>query len=131
VADVVTLAGHQDDVQPYYGMADVFVLPSHSEGSPNVLLEAMAAGLPVVATSVGGVPELAVNGREALLVEKGDISGLAASIRRILTDTQLSRHLACSARGVLSRNAPQAYVRAILSVFQEVLSMRAWSEDDD
>ena len=121
VAGMVTLVGHQDDVQPYYGIADVFVLPSHSEGSPNVLLEAMAAGLPVVATSVGGVPELAVNGRDAILVDKGDISGLAAAIDRILADTHLSEHLACAARGVLSRNKPEAYFRSILAAFQEVL----------
>jgi glycosyltransferase involved in cell wall biosynthesis len=56
LTDAVTLAGQQDDINPYYAIADVFLLPSLTEGCPNVLLEAMAAGVPVVATAVGGVP---------------------------------------------------------------------------
>jgi glycosyltransferase involved in cell wall biosynthesis/acetyltransferase-like isoleucine patch superfamily enzyme len=89
LAGVVTLAGHQDDVQPYYALADLFVLPSHSEGSPNVLLEAMAAGVPVVATAVGGVPEIVTDGSDALLVEKRNPEALAATITRLLDDDEL------------------------------------------
>ena len=52
------MPGHVRDVQRYYDVADAVVIPSWSEGSPNVLLESMAAGVPVVATSVGGIPEI-------------------------------------------------------------------------
>src|SRR5204863_1257122 len=61
LAKRIFFTGQVSDVRPFYELADVFVLPSHSEGSPNVLLEAMAAEVPVVATAVGGVPEIAEN----------------------------------------------------------------------
>ena len=65
----VLLPGHVSDLRGYYAMADLMVLPSHTEGSPNVLLEAMAAGLPIVATKVGGVPEIVCHGQSAILVK--------------------------------------------------------------
>jgi glycosyltransferase involved in cell wall biosynthesis len=118
----VTLAGHQDDVRPYYAIADVFVLPSHSEGSPNVLLEAMAAGVPVIATTAGGIPELATNGTDALLVEKRNVGGLTAAISRMLEDTALRERLSSSGQRTVFRHTPEEYYRSIASVFREVLS---------
>ena len=64
----VTLAGHLKDLTPYYEAADVVAIPSLSEGSPNVLLEAMALGVPVVATRVGGIPEIVAHEETALLI---------------------------------------------------------------
>ena len=63
LANWITLAGHQHNVAPYYEAADVVAIPSYSEGSPNVLLEAMASNIPVVATSVGGIPEIVTHTR--------------------------------------------------------------------
>src|SRR5205823_11585403 len=62
LGSTVTLTGQRDSAEPYYGIADVAVLSSRSEGSPNALLEAMAAGVPAVATRVGGVPEIVTHG---------------------------------------------------------------------
>src|SRR6266576_2529235 len=121
LTDAVTLAGHQDDLNPYFAIADVFVLPSHSEGSPNVLLEAMAAGVPVVATAVGGVPELASNGRDALLVKGNDLAGLACAVARLLQDPGLRDRLVSSALQIVSRKTPEAYFQSIVSVFNGVL----------
>ena len=70
----VSFLGQQEGVSPYYAIADVFVISSHSEGSPNVLLEAMDAGVPIVATLVGGVPEILTNEQEALLVKSRDVA---------------------------------------------------------
>jgi glycosyltransferase involved in cell wall biosynthesis len=111
--NVVTLAGYQEDVRPYFSAADVFVLPSHSEGTPNVLLEAMAMGVPVVATSVGGVPDIAVAGHNALLVSPGDPEGLSDAIAHLLSDTQLGIRLASSARTVVERHQPSSYFDAL------------------
>jgi Glycosyltransferase len=122
LADSVILAGQQESVAAYYSIADVFVLCSHSEGSPNVLLEAMAAGLPVVATSVGGVPELATDGKDALLVEKGDSTGLAIAITRVLGDPDLRQKLGSTAREVVLRNTPEAFFRSVMKVMMEAMS---------
>ncbi|HEY2645780.1 MAG TPA: glycosyltransferase [Candidatus Acidoferrales bacterium] len=117
----VTLVGQQIDVNPYYGMANVFVLPSDTEGSPNVLLEAMSAGVPVVATDVGGVPEIVSNGREALLVPKGDTGGLASATALVLSYQGLRERLIYGAREVVARKSPAAYFQSIASVFKSAL----------
>ena len=68
ITEICRFAGHRNDVRPWYRTASVFALPSHSEGSPNVVLEAMAAGVPVIATEVGGVPEIMQDGVTGLIV---------------------------------------------------------------
>src|SRR6266852_6782237 len=77
LSDRVVFTGQVNNVQVYFAAADVLVNPSHSEGSPYVLLEAMAAGLPIVATAVGGVPEMVENNETALLVPASDPCALA------------------------------------------------------
>jgi glycosyltransferase involved in cell wall biosynthesis len=124
LTDVVIFAGQQDDIDPYYGIADVFLLPSLSEGCPNVLLEAMAAGVPVVATAVGGVPEVATNGRDAILVEKNDTEGLAFATAEILKDRQLRDRLVSYAREVVSRKTPETYFKSVASVFSQTCANR-------
>jgi glycosyltransferase involved in cell wall biosynthesis len=119
LTDVVIFAGQQDDIDPYYGIADVFVLPSLSEGCPNALLEAMAAGVPVVATAVGGVPEVVKSGRDAILVKKRDWAGLASATAQLLSDQQLRDRLVSFACEIVSRKTPDAYFKAIVSVFSQ------------
>lgn len=117
----VIFAGHQDDVVPFYSLAELVLLTSHSEGSPNVLLEAMSAGVPTVATSVGGIPELVRHGQEALLAEKGDIEELAAAALRLLSDAELRRGLADNARRAAARHSPEAFCRAMLQYLWEAM----------
>ncbi|HVW84184.1 MAG TPA: glycosyltransferase [Bryobacteraceae bacterium] len=124
VAGSVQFAGHQTNVAPYYALADIFALPSHSEGSPNVLLEAMAAGVPVVATAVGGIPELATNNRDAVLVSKGNIAEMSSGLTALLTDEGLRVRLAGSARRTIASYTPEAYLRSIVSVFEEAILSR-------
>ena len=75
----VRFMGHRDDVPAILSESDLFVLPSESEASPNVILEAMAAGLPVVASNVGGIPELVTDGVTGSLVPPADSDALAAA----------------------------------------------------
>jgi glycosyltransferase involved in cell wall biosynthesis len=81
------------DVPRYMVAADILVLPSISEGSPNVVLEALAAGVPVLASNVGGVPDLVRHRREGLLFEPGDVSQMVDSLTIMLQDSQLMRKM--------------------------------------
>jgi glycosyltransferase involved in cell wall biosynthesis len=119
--DSVHFPGHQADVRPFYGVADLFVLPSHSEGSPNVLLEAIDADVPIVATAVGGIPEIVENEVSALLVNRQDETALAMAIRRMLCDVALRDRLRSQARLVLAQHTPEQYFRHIAQVFETVL----------
>ena len=125
VEDWFVFSGHVSDLRSYYTLADLFVLPSHSEGSPNVLLEAMAAGLPIVATAVGGVPEIVTNEKQALLIEKHNPLALAQAIGRLLRDANLQGTLAQGARLSISAYSPTVYCDSILSLYQSCLAKRA------
>jgi glycosyltransferase involved in cell wall biosynthesis len=113
----VTLAGQKEDVSVYYGIAAAFVLPSLSEGCPNVLLESLAAGVPVVATEVGGVPEVVTNGQDAILVKSGDREGLALATAQVLKDQELRKRLVACGRDIVLKKSPEAYFRSIAAVF--------------
>jgi glycosyltransferase involved in cell wall biosynthesis len=82
--------------------AAVFVLPSHAEGLPMSLLEAMAAGCPVVASAVGGIPDVVTHGVNGLLVEPGDTQALADAVGRVLADPKLARTLGRAARATVA-----------------------------
>lgn len=86
------------DVDELLSGADVFVLPSRSEGQPMALLEAMAHGLCVVASDVGGIPEMIDDGTSGLLVPAGDNAALTDALRRVLTDADLAARLGAAAR---------------------------------
>jgi glycosyltransferase involved in cell wall biosynthesis len=94
----VALLGEIRDVPELLARADVFVLSSRSEGAPLSILEAMAAGLPVIASDVGGVGELVVNGETGLLVPPGDPTRLAHALARLLDDRALRVQLGAAGR---------------------------------
>jgi glycosyltransferase involved in cell wall biosynthesis len=94
----VSLAGERDDVPALLADSDVFVLSSRSEGLPVSVLEAMAAELPVVASGVGGLSELVVDGETGLLVPPGDVAALAAALGRLIADRDLRRTLGAAGR---------------------------------
>ena len=125
ISDRVIFTGQARNVEFCYAAADVLSNPSHSEGSPYVLLEAMAANLPIVATAVGGVPEMVENNQTALLVPASDPQALADAIARVLGDEQLAQRLAASAStlGTL-RFSPERYVRSLAKIYREVISSR-------
>jgi glycosyltransferase involved in cell wall biosynthesis len=107
--------------EPFYGIADVAVLSSLSEGSPNAILEAIGAGVPVVATAVGGIPEIVTDGDSALLVPAGDAPRMAEALHSILTSPDLSQRLAARGREIAAiRHSPEARVQAICEVYRSV-----------
>ena len=98
IAGCVQFLGTVADVASYFGQADIFVLPSLAEGLSNALLEAMAAGLPSIATQVGGTPELIQEGETGLLVAPEDTAALAAAMVRLAEDPVLRQALGQRAR---------------------------------
>lgn len=84
VAERVRFLGHRDDVPALLEEADVFVLPSRSEAFPNSIMEAMAAGVAVVASDVGGIPELVRDGKTGRLVPPGDVDALSSALLDLL-----------------------------------------------
>jgi glycosyltransferase involved in cell wall biosynthesis len=121
LTDRVLFAGSRDDIEDLLPAFDVFALSSRHEGLPIALVEAMAAGIPCVATSVGGVPELITDGNEGLLVPPGDAASFADGLRTLLGDERL-RH-SCGNRASQSArrfDIAQA-VRGVEAVYREVL----------
>jgi L-malate glycosyltransferase len=93
-----TFRGHRNDIPACLAAADIFVLPSRSEAFPNAVLEAMAAGLPIVASAVGGIVELITDNRTGLLVPADDPASLCARLVRLMADSSLGSRLGDAAR---------------------------------
>ena len=97
MGDKVLFAGWQQDIPSILAASDILVLPSLSEGLPFVVPEAMAAGLPVIATKVGGIPEAVIEGKTGFLVDPASALGLEQALVRMLDDRNLMRDM--GARG--------------------------------
>ena len=98
LGDAIVFLGSRKDVPELLASSDLFVLPSWAEGLPNSVLEAMASGLPIVATHVGGIPELIEHEVTGLLVPPKNHEALGAAIKRLLGDEAFARRLAIAAQ---------------------------------
>lgn len=122
IADRVWFAGDRDDVPDLLRMMDLFVLPSLGEGISNTLLEAMASGLAVVATRVGGNPELVSEGQTGLLVPAGEPQALSRAMGRLLEDGALRVRFGESARLQVQRRFDwDRCTEAYLSLYDALL----------
>lgn len=118
----VLFVGFRQDVAPFYAIASVFALPSLAEGSSNVLLEAMSASLPIVATRVGGTPEVAVHNETALLVAAADPVALAGALTHLSTDHALASRLAATAQArATAEFSEHRYRQRLSSVYEEAI----------
>jgi L-malate glycosyltransferase len=90
--------GRRRDVPEILSCASIFAFPSFAEGLPNSILEALAAGVPIVATAVGGIPEIIEHGTHGLLVKSGDAHGLAQAISSLLRNPELSQKFSMAGR---------------------------------
>jgi glycosyltransferase involved in cell wall biosynthesis len=117
------MPGARSDVHAFLQMFDIFVLPSLGEGISNTVLEAMASGLPVVATHVGGNPELIEDEVNGYLVPVGDAEMLAARLRKLINDPLLRQEM--GSRGCDKVNRQFNWDRTVdsyLSIYDEVLA---------
>jgi len=122
VAANLRFLGHREDVHDLLSICDIFVLPSLSEGMPLALLEAMAAGLPAVATRVGGVTEVLEDRKTGLLVPSGDSDALADTIMTLLANPSLAKELGEAARRIAeTRFALPGMVGAYEGIYSELI----------
>jgi glycosyltransferase involved in cell wall biosynthesis len=121
VRDRVHLVGHRDDVDAVLESIDVFALPSWTEGLPMTLLEAMSHARPVLATPVGGTPELVVDGETGVLVRPRDPAALARGLARLLGDPAAARAMGeAGRRRVAERFTAAEMERRVLAVYDRV-----------
>ncbi len=114
--------GYQDDVGAYYSAFDAFILPSGNEGTPVSAIEALAAGRPVVATRVGGVPDVVREGVDGFLVEPGDIDALADALARLAADPELRARMGAAGRArVLPRYAVERLIDDVDLLYRSLL----------
>lgn len=118
----VIFTGHVNNVADYYQIMDLLVIPSYSEGLPNVLLEAMSFGIPVIATSVGGIPEI-INDNNGILVPPGSHHKLGVEMIALLKDSGRLNRLKIHAReSILSSTGPRDRARRIVTLYHRLLN---------
>ena len=119
----VSLLGWQSHVGEYFEAMDAFALSSHREGLPNVLLEAMALEVPVVATRVNGVPRLVQDGQNGLLIEAGSIEQLTTALQKLLCNPELCQTFRAAGRRTVEGRYSFAHrMQKLKSIYDELLS---------
>ena len=117
----LTITGMKDDIRPYLAIVDIFVLPSLNEGMGRAAVEAMAMGKPVVATKVGGLPEVVVEGETGFLVPPADPDALAQAILSLLRYPDLGERLGRKGRERASLFSASRMVKEIEKVYLELV----------
>lgn len=112
----------QQTLLSFYSECDVVVLPSRNEGWGLSLMEAMACGKPVVATRVGGIPELVRDGVDGLLVEPGDLDQLASAVVRLLTNPEVRRKMALAGRERVKEYSWDDTARKVLAAYESAVA---------
>lgn len=122
LSDKITFPGFCEDVFSVLLKADVFVLPSLHEGSPNALIEAMGIGMPCIASDVGGIRDLIENERNGIRVPPQDSVALADALHRMLTEPDFAKKLGRNARATIQRKFNSAEsIRKLEAVYQSFL----------
>ena len=122
LSDRIALAGWQKEMPPVYAALDALVLPSLNEGTSVTAIEAMATGVPVVATAVGGMPDLVADERTGLLAPSGDVEALACCVVRVLCEPEWARSLALAGQeSVLARFGVERLVGDMESLYTTLL----------
>jgi glycosyltransferase involved in cell wall biosynthesis len=121
----VDMVGRVRDPLKLYQSADVLLLASDREGTPNVVMEAMACGLPVVATNVGGVADLIGNGETGFLFEPGDTAGALVPLERLACEPALAAEIGQRARAFIEKHHSVSLLPEILAgLYEKVLSLK-------
>lgn len=121
--DIVTVHGYQDDIPSVMSTADVLVLPSYREGTPRVITEARAAGLPVVATNIAGIPEMVRDGETGYLVSPGDVNALRDRLEELVRSPELRRQMAAQTQEGLKKFERETAAQAYRDLYRDLSSI--------
>jgi glycosyltransferase involved in cell wall biosynthesis len=121
LGDRVILTGRRDDAVAVMAACDAFVMASNNEGLPVAIMEALALGLPVVSTAVGGIPEAITDGTDGILVPARDPEALATALTRIVEDPALRARLAAGAAAAGDRYDIRTTTARLEAIYREVL----------
>lgn len=119
--DIVHTLGYRDDIDRILAASDVFVLPSFREGTPRVITEAMAGGLPIVATDIAGIPEQVTDGENGYLVTTGDPRALADRLNRLLDDAEQRVAFGKNSRERVEQFSTNTMITDLDAVYQNIL----------
>ena len=114
--------GRLDEVRDVLRAADVVAMPSRAEGLGVAAIEALAAARPVIASAVGGLPEIVHDGVEGLVVPPGDVDALAAALRRLLSDSDLRERMGAAGRAAAAGFSTAAMARGTVEVYERLLA---------
>lgn len=122
LSEVVHLLGYRDDIPSLMAACDVFVLPSYREGTPRVITEAMASGLPIVATEIAGVPEQVKHETNGFLISPGDVDALASYLNSLVLSADLREEFGAASKNRIGRFSHSQMLSDLDSVYQKLLS---------
>jgi UDP-glucose:(heptosyl)LPS alpha-1,3-glucosyltransferase len=126
----VTFAGPQVDPKPFYGAADVFLLPTLYDPFPNAVLEAMATGLPVVTSTKSGAAELVASREAGLVAPSRDVAQIVAHMRA-LAEPSMRERMGANARDAVLHLTPEAMTLALVLLYKELLEASAMRQKQD
>jgi len=129
IEENIMFLGWRSDVAEVMSTFDIFALPSLNEGMGRVLVEAMALGRPIVASNIGGIPDLVVDGENGYLVPVGDVESLAARIRKLLDDPEKREEMGECGKKIAIDYSANAMVQKIDRVYRKLVVSRCHSEE--
>lgn len=121
LSDTVQMLGYRDDIPAILAACDVFVLPSYREGTPRVITEAMASGLPVIATEIAGIPEQVEDGTNGILIQPGEIGDLGTALDRLVESGWLREEFGAASQERVGRFSVETMLKDIDAVYRDVL----------
>jgi glycosyltransferase involved in cell wall biosynthesis len=111
-----------EEIQNYYQMADIFVLPSYTEGLPLVVVEAMACGLPIVASCVGGIPEVVENNENGFLIPPRNVGELKTKLEQLIVDQDLREKFGNKSLKIVNENFNIEYkVKKMINLYENLI----------
>jgi glycosyltransferase involved in cell wall biosynthesis len=118
----VSMLGYRSDVASVMAACDIFVLPSYREGTPRVITEAMASGLPVVSTEIAGIPEQVADGKNGFLIQPGDIEALADRLTKLVESTELREGFGMLSQERIEKFSVETMLSGLDDLYQELLA---------